>query len=112
MITKAETSRVVVQVYCHANSGKTVGSRWGSVTFDSAGYGKLSLEKEDLKLLDQLGWMLPEDKAAAFGKSAEPEPTPEPAPKPLLAREPDPEELLPKKKIRKKTARKRKKSEE
>lgn len=75
MISKAETSKVTVQVYCHGNSSNNVSTRWGSVSFDNAGYGEVTLEKEDLPMLDQLGWLLPADRASLFGKKkAEPKP--------------------------------------
>ena len=57
-------SKQEVRVYAPASAGSTVGSMWGDVVFDDAGFGTVTIEDDaDMELLGSLGWL---DKAPRF----------------------------------------------
>jgi hypothetical protein len=58
---------VTLAVFNHASAGKNVNTRWGHVEFDKDGMGEISLKVQDITLLDQLQWLLPEDRAKYLG---------------------------------------------
>lgn len=65
--TMTPGAMVTLPVYNHAGAGKTINTRWGAVEFDKDGMGEVSLKSEDITLLDQLQWLLPEDRAKYLG---------------------------------------------
>lgn len=63
----APGDEVTLAVFNHASAGKNVNTRWGHVEFDKDGMGELTLRVQDIGLLDQLQWLLPEDRAKYLG---------------------------------------------
>lgn len=53
---------LTVSLYAPQNSGKRVSTRWGHIAFDGQGNASIACKGSDLLLLDQLQWLLPEDR--------------------------------------------------
>jgi hypothetical protein len=58
---------VTVPVFCPANAGKKVPSRFGAVVFDGDGNGEVKLPLHQLRKLDELQWMTPETREKYLG---------------------------------------------
>lgn len=55
-------SDITLQVYSSENAGRTPKTRFGVIEFDDSGFGEVSCKVRDVELLEQLKWLLPEDR--------------------------------------------------
>ena len=53
---------VEVQLFSHNNAGRSPNTGWGRIEFDDDGYAELECKVSDLPSLDELKWLLPDDR--------------------------------------------------